>query len=294
MKNILNLTFAALALIAAGCSKESVEQETEQALAPVTVQVDGFAVSQGDMPDVTRGTAVASYPSVTTLTLAFFKDDGTEAYNHNQLRADASTYTTFGEFSLSLPIGSYTMVVIAYTGTVPFTLSSPTLATCGDERLQEVFVNKQTVNITSTAAVNLSAALDRVIARLGVASTDVRTAGAAKLRMTFAKGGRNFNPSTGLATTNTGFANTVSFSQAVGNTVSVASLLFLASDEQTMDVTLETLDADNNVLFTKTVNDVPLKRNRFTVLSGKLFSASATASSITVNESWLQGNSMDF
>lgn len=288
------VSFAALALIVAGCSKESVEQETEQVLAPVTVQVDGFDVSQRDMPDVTRGTAVASYPSVKTLTLAFFKDDGTEAYNHSQLRDDASTYTTFGEFSLSLPIGSYTMIVIAHTGTVPFTIASPTVATCGDIRLPDVFVATQAVNVTSTAAVNLSAELNRVVARLGVTSTDNRTADAAKLRMTFAKGGRNFNPSTGLATTNTGFANTVTFSQAVGATVSVASLLFLASDEQTMNATLETLDADDNVLFTKTVNNIPLKRNRTTILSGKLFSASATASSITINDGWLGSSNMDF
>lgn len=288
------VSFAALALIAAGCSKESVEQETEQVLAPVTVQVDGFDVSQRDMPDVTRGTAVASYSSVKTLTLAFFKDDGTEAYNHSQLRDDASTYTTFGEFSLSLPIGSYTMIVIAHTGTVPFTIASPTVATCGDIRLPDVFVATQAVNVTSTAAVNLSAELNRVVARLGVTSTDNRTADAAKLRMTFAKGGRNFNPSTGLATTNTGFANTVTFSQAVGATVSVASLLFLASDEQTMNATLETLDADDNVLFTKTVNNIPLKRNRTTILSGKLFSASATASSITINDGWLKNSNMDF
>ena len=288
------VSFAALALIAAGCSKESVEQETEQVLAPVTVQVDGFDVSQRDMPDVTRGTAVASYSSVKTLTLAFFKDDGTEAYNHSQLRDDASTYTTFGEFSLSLPIGSYTTIVIAHTGTVPFTIASPTVATCGDIRLPDVFVATQAVNVTSTAAVNLSAELNRVVARLGVTSTDNRTADAAKLRMTFAKGGRNFNPSTGLATTNTGFANTVTFSQAVGATVSVASLLFLASDEQTMNATLETLDADDNVLFTKTVNNIPLKRNRTTILSGKLFSASATASSITINDGWLKNSNMDF
>ena len=282
-----------MCLAFAACSNDNDIVVNNEAMAPVTVQVEGFAVSQEDMP-ATRATAVGSYTNVKALTLAFYKSDGTESYKTTQLRDDASTYTTFGEFSCTLPMGSYTMVVIGYCGTSPFTLTSATVATCTDTRLQDNFVATQAVNINSNNAVNLTATLDRVVSRLGVVSTDNRAADAAKIRMTFSGGGRDFNPTTGLATTNTGFANTLTFVEAVGATTSSASYLFLGSDEQTMSVTIETLDASDNVLFTKTVNDVPFKRNRTTILTGNVFTAGSNVSSITVNSDWLDSHNVDF
>ena len=282
-----------MCLAFAACSNDNDVVVNNEAMAPVTVQVNGFAVSQEDMP-VTRATAVGSYTNVKALTLAFYKSDGTESYKHTQLRDDASTYTTFSEFSCTLPMGSYTMVVIGYCGTSPFTLTSATAATCTDTRLQDNFVATQAVNINSSNAVNLTATLDRVVSRLGVVSTDNRATDAAKIRMTFSGGGRDFNPTTGLASTNIGFANTLTFVEAVEATVMSASYLFLASDEQTMNVTIETLDASDNVLFTKTVNDVPFKRNRTTILTGNVFTAGSNVSSITINSDWLDSHNVDF
>lgn len=282
-----------MCLAFAACSNDNDLVINNEAMTPVTVQVEGFAVSQEDMP-VTRATAVGSYTNVKALTLAFYKSDGTESYKHTQLRDDASNYTTFGEFSCTLPMGNYTMVVIGYCGTSPFTLTSATAATCTDTRLQDNFVAIQVVNINSSNAVNLTATLDRVVSRLGVVSTDNRAADAAKIRMTFSGGGRDFNPTTGFATTNTGFANTLTFVEAVGATTSSASYLFLGSDEQMMNVTIETLDADDNVLFTKTVTDVPFKRNRTTILTGNVFTAGSNVSSITINSDWLDSHNVDF
>ena len=283
---------AGIALLAAACSNECVN-EPDEVMAPVKVQVEGFAISQEEMP-ATRGTAVESYTSVKMLTLAFYKSDGTESYKTTQLRDYASTYATFGEFSTSLPMGSYTMVVIGYCGTSPFTMTSATLATCNDERLQDTFVSTQAVNITSNAAMNLTAALDRVVSRLGVRSSDSRVAEATKMRMTFSAGARNFNPTTRFAATNTGFANTIAFSAAAGAITQSSSYLFLDTDEQTMDVTIETLDDADNVLFTKTVTDVPFKRNRMTLLTGNIFTAGSSVSAITVNSDWLDDYPLGF
>lgn len=293
------MILAGIALLCVACSNESeLTVSSEKVETPVTVSVSNFSMSVDEFQNAgTRTRAaqdLADYANVRALTLAFYKSDGTESYKSTQLRADASTYETFGEFSTSLSMGSYTMVVIGYAGTSPFTLTSATLATCTDTRLQDTFVATQAVNITGNSAVNLTAELDRVVSRLGIVSTDHRTSDAAKVRMTFTGGGRIFNPSTGLASTNTGFDNTLTFVEAVGATTSSASFLFLASDEQTMDVTIETLDADDNVLFSETVNNVPFKRNRTTVLTGKLFTAGVSAGSFTINTDWLSNHNMDF
>lgn len=302
MKNF-KFFFAAMALMAASCTNESldssVNSSNEQAAAPVTVSVSEFAVSQNDFSDTddprgtqatTRAQAVGSYAGVKSLTLAFYASNGTEVYKHTQNREDNTTFTTFGEFSTSLPLGSYTMVVLGYTfyeGDV-FTLTSANLAGfTGDVR--ETFATTQAVNITNANAVELSATLDRIVTKLQVVSTDGKTANVSKVRMTFASGSRSFDPTTGLAPSNTGSVSTVGVSATVGTTSTSIGYVFLATDEQTMNVTIETLDADGNTVFSTVVSNVPFKRNRVTRLTGAMYdvNASATASGFQVNTTWL-------
>ena len=293
--------FAAMMLLAASCSNEesldsSVNLSSEQqAQALVTVSVRGFAVEQGEFP-TTRSTTVGSYNDVKFLTLAFYKvSDGTEVFKQTQNRDDNTTFTTFGEFSTTLTIGDYTMVVVANSGCTVPTLTSATSATFGENAVGDTFVNTQTVNITSTAAVNLDATLNRIVSCLAVNSSDGRSEEAKKLRITTTIGGRSFSPTTGFATVNSGITATITHTEAVGAVTKSASLLFLATDEQATDVTIETLDADDNVLYTKTVTDVPLKRNRWTILTGPLFTnASVSAGSFQVNTDWLTSENVNF
>ena len=273
------ILFFAMLLLVAGCKKN------QQGLAPVKVHVNNFSVVQEEFP--TKGDPVGTYTGVKFFTLAFYAADGTELYNHTQERADATTYETFGEFECSLPMGTHTMVVLGYGGDAQFNLTSPTLATFTDSRLRDTFVKTQSVTISNNNGVEVSASLDRVVSMLGVVSTDNRTVEATKIRMTFTGGGQNFNPTTGLATTNTGFANTLAFVESPGTTIMSASFLFLDTDEQTMNITIETLDDDDNVLYAETLNDVPFQRNRRTVLTGKVFTDGASASSFVINSDWL-------
>lgn len=286
-------------LMAAVLSSCSTENESpvfdDQAVAPVTVHTSGFDVSQQDFSG-TR-TAVGDYAGVKMLTLAFYRvSDGKEVYKHTQYRDDNTTYTTFGEFSTTLPLSSYTMVVLAYGGNNVITLTSPTVATYGENRVLQTFSATQSVNITSTSALNLSATLNRIVSALNVRSTDNRPAEVTHMRLTYSAGGKGFNPTTGLATSNTGFVNLMDFTGAAGVTTSTGGYLFLATDEQTMDVTIETLNADGGVLFSKTVNDVPMKRNRATILTGAIYdvSAGATAGTFQINTDWLDDYNMNF
>ena len=96
----------------------------------------------------------------------------------------------------------------------------------------------------------------------------------------------NAIPIAGLATANTTFTNTVSISAEVGETSASSTAFFLLTDEQAMDVTISVLDADDNVLYTTTVEDVPFKRNRKTKLTGKLYSAES-AGSFLLNKDWI-------
>lgn len=293
--------WASLCLFAVSCSNETIESDNgvtnaEKVLAPVTVRVNGFSVTQEEMASggTTRAAqTAASYTGVGAIDLAFYSG-GTEVYKHTQLRGDNTTYTTFGEFSCNLPIGTYTMVAIArgyYDGDV-FTMTSPTAAGYTSERPRETFCASQSVTVTAAGA-DASVTMNRIITQLNIISTDQISSGVAKIRTTYGGGSKSFDPTSGLATDDNGFSLTNSPTVKDGH-LGICNFAFLATDEETMTITIEALDADNHVLFTKSVPGVPLKRNRQTTLTGAIFTASASSAAFQVETAWIEGNTVNF
>lgn len=282
---------AGIVLLAATACSNECEQDVVNPgnQVPVTVHVNDFSMSVEDFPGAVTRTSqtVDSYTGVKAITLAFYDAEGIEVVDTTQLRADNTTYTTFGQFTCSLALGSYTMVVLGYGSVNAMTLTGKSNATFTEDRVRETFVYTRAVNVTSTAALDLGATLSRVVAKLEVRSTDNRTANATKLRTTFGAGGDGLNPLTGFSTTNTGFSNTVDLNGEVGKTAGSVNYLFLNSDQQSMTVTIDILDADDNIISQKGVNDVPLQRNRVTKLSGLLFSSGASTAAFQVETAWL-------
>ena len=292
-----NVFFAAFVLlVAASCTNNTISVDDNQNLVPVRVHVEGFSVSQEMFPGTRAGQDISEYTGVKTITVAFYTSEGTEQSKTTQMRASMPAGDTFGDFSLSLPMGSYTMVVLASGSDYAMTLTSPTQAgfDAQEEHVRETFAATQAVNVSSNEAVNINATLQRIISKVMVVSTDNRTADVANIRTTFSAGGTGFNPTTGFATTNTGFSNTVRGSVVANSPSSATNYLFLATDEQMVNVTIETLDADGAVLFSKTVNNVPLRRNRVTTLTGAMFTNTGIAGAFQVNTDWLTENEVSF
>ena len=288
MVKVFYYVAAMLLLAATSCSSDSENSVvTPQTSVPVTVRVDGFTQSLEDFSGSSHRAAqsVESYSNVKAITLAFYDANGVEQCKMEQLRDDHTTYTSFGEFSCSLPIGSYTLVAIA-RGLLPndvFTLNSAVEAVYGG-LTRETFAGTKAVVINSTSAQNQNISLNRVCAKLTIATNDVRPTSIAKIRTTYGQGSKTFSPTTGFATDNNGFViiNTPSI---VGEPIAISSYAFLTENTQTMDITIETLDANDQVVSSKVVHDVPFKRNRVTRLHGALFSASV-ASAIQVETAW--------
>lgn len=304
MKKLFISTAILLSIVACTNDSEStvVENQTEQGYAPVTVRVSDFSIATEEISSggsLTRGTeTLDSYFAGGAITLAFYNAVGTEVYKTTQVKGDGS-YTTFGEFTANLQVGTYTMVAVArahYDGDA-FTLTSPTEAAYTSMRPRETFSKVQTVTVTSASPLDLSVTLNRINSWLKIISTDGRPASIKKIRTTFEKGGKSFNPTTGWATTDTGFSQTNNPSTATGATIEINLVPFVAcadDAEEKMTITIEALDNDDNVLGTKVVNNVPFKRNRQTILRGNVFTAEPTTSSFKIETAWLSDNTMDF
>ena len=288
----------ALCLLVSSCTLTIAPTDTldnSASLTPITVTVSGFSVEQSPFTS-TRATPVSDCENIKFLTLAFYnKTDGTEVYKHTQQKGNLSSNETFGDFSTSLAIGNYTMVVIANEGSNAISLTSPTSATYGTNTVKDTFVATQEVNVTGGAAMTLTATLSRMVAAVAVQSTDKRPATITQVRFTYSAGGKSFNPTTGLATSNDGFGSLMQYKENANTTTYAGGYLFLASDEQTMTVKIETLDAEGTVVFSKEIADVPLKRNRTTKLTGAIYSdVNVSSGSFQINTSWLNNHDIDF
>ena len=288
-------SLAAVAATALICATScSIKENRILCEVPVHVSVtNDFTVTQEPFP--TKAVqSVEANSVVKSITLAFYKTDGTQVIKQDQLKAD--TPTGFGDFSLTLPYGSYKMIVIAHGGSQPITLTSMTEANFGTDKPRETFLYISGLTIENSTAVNLSATLSRIITRLDVISTDACPENLESVRITFAKGGEAFNPQTGLSTNDSGFTYPLTGIVPVdseGNIAKLRSNFFLATDEETMDVTIQTLDTEGNTLNSVTVANVPFKRNRNTTLTGSLFSTSGSAT-FSVEDDWRDRIELDF
>ena len=289
----LPLVLGAVAIFAS-CNNESDTNTKSVQLAPVHVQINDFDVSVESMAPTRAVKPVAEYDKVKAVTLAFYAGD-TEVYKTTQYSGSLGEGETFGQFNLSLPLGSYTMVALAYgfqEGDV-LTLTSPTQAAYTGAHTRETFAATQAVDIANTTPVNLNATLNRIMAKVDVNSTDVRPSEASSVRVTFSAGSKSFNPTTGLAVDNTGFSNEVSIGKAVGEKTTTGSYVFLVTDEQTVDVTIEVLNSGGTSISTKQVENVPLKRNRLTTLTGAMYTNQGNATFL-VNTDWETSNNINF
>lgn len=268
----------------------NLEEQYSVGTVPVHIQVTNFSMSVDDIPGVPTRAEVspANYNNVKELTLAFYSGS-TEVTKITQVKTDNTTYETFGDFTCNLPAGSYTMVVVGrgMFSDDAFSLTSPTQAAYTSDYVSETFCATQSVTVTTTEALDLSVTLNRIVTLLAILSTDTRPADVAKIRITSSAGCYSFNPTTGLGTGDSGFTVDLTLKSDVGKTIGVGAYAFIASDELTTDITLDVLDTDNQVLFRKSIPNVPLKRNRQTTLSGALFSPSATTATITLETDWI-------
>ena len=291
-RNTIILTL--LSLILYSCEQPVIpgDNDTPVETAEVRVHLDDIIITDEPLSDTRTATDAVDYSSIGALMVAFYDKDSTLVYSHTQFRSDPTTYTTFGEFKCTLPVGNYTLVVVGreYKEGDIFKLNSLTSAGYTSERVRETFSTSQAISVTDSDPVDVPVTIGHVITMLNVLSTDVRPSNVVKIRTTYSAASKSFNPTTGLATDSLGFSLTNSTGDA--EYLKIGNYAFLSKLEQKMDITIESLDTDNKVLYTKKIPNVPLKRNRKTILRGPLFTANSI--SIKVETEWEEPLIIDF
>ena len=264
----------------------------------VSVHVNEFSFSYEGFPGghTRAAESLEKVSQIKAIDLAIFSGDK-KVFGTTQLRDDATTYEKFGEFECSLSAGDYKLVAVArnMSDGDKFTIQSPVLATYASERVRETFCYTKEISIKGVEPVDITPIMDRVVAQFMLTTTDKMMEGVNKIRTTYSAGSKSFNPTTGLATDDNGFWLTNSGRpQKDSGVMIIYSLLFLAADEEVMDVTIDVLDKDENVLINKRLPNVHFKRNQITKATGALFTPGTSSFTFLLNDAWLPDEEITF
>lgn len=288
---ILNYCFFLFVIgILSACSSES-NSVDENVLVPVQVTFSGLDVSV--VPDGSRGSvtrATASEAKVDRIALKIFDTSGKEIYS---VVKDNPNEEGFDKVKCLLHVGDYKFVAVAHkaktTESKAAVITSPTEATLGETNIPSCVYSKVT-NVTvsgnTTQSVNIEFG-KRITSSFELNVTDDYPDEIENVEIILnpskdqAANPYAFNPSTGRAasalTYNASF-NRKSFSveSFTGKTLSIS--LFLTSDEQKIDVTINMKKNDGTILYTRTLKDVTFRQHSSTIAKGTFFSSQVSGS----------------
>lgn len=306
---------AILGLVALGamtsCSiKEDVSGCPKQ---QVYVDLRAFDYSMDDFGSVSGGPstkasgiiatkAVEASEAVSQIAFKAFDASGEEIYSESQSSGDSG----FGSIDFELAPGSYTFVAVgnklsANAGAdAMVSISSVSEATLPEALPTDVFSLTKAVTIEPRKDFTTAMTLPRVMSQFKLATIDKLPSNVASIELignskaSASATGASFDPSDGRLLTDQRWTKTAIVSASAGKQpVTISLNMLLTSDEQSIDVIANAYDANDNLITTISLNDVPMKRNRVTIARGTLFNAGG-ASSFTFENTWLDPYEMAF
>lgn len=282
------MILALVALLAMGCEKEiegSGNGNVRLTFVPTTADVH------------TRGSAwIGDF--FTKLNVMVFDESGEKVLS--QVKTQTVSDADFGTMSIGLAAGSYTVVAVGHSSVKSATIKSPQMAqfTASDgEKLTDTFAYCGKVVVGEDSEEH-ELVMNRVTAMVRFRFEDVQSGVTAlrSVRIDYTGGSANFNPTTMEGTTK----SSQSEKRAVTETgeYRVFTFPYMAKDGK-LKMTISAIDEDGVVIRQKTIDNVPVTRNRITTYIGKLLEDGdgdvvQTGFGISINSEWDGEDSYSF
>lgn len=282
------LAFLALPLMVgvggafSACSSSPLDDLTEQeqqALCEVTITLGGLDVTTEPM---TRATAADA--KVTYITLTAFDANSTEAFTLTQTSADAG----FGTLTAKVPVGEYTFVAVAHKspeGAPAATIASLTQASVTGYTDLLTYSCAQAVSVSGNGSQSITLDMGRrKNAALTLNITDPTPAEVEALQMIVSPAATalpdvvTYDPSTGFASSTWRYERTITKDNGTFTGTTYGLPILLADTEQQLDVVFNALDAQGNVLYTRTKPSLLFQQAAYTKVSGTFFSSDTSGS----------------
>ena len=281
MKKCVFLMVAAAMM--AACSSDNGEEPVNNETETVTISFPQFKTT---IEPLTRGTT-----DVSTLVthIDVWLTDGTTTTAVHQV----STDTGFGTVSVELTRNkNYTMYAIAHKANGAATLSNNIIAFPEEKVTHSMFYTTQ-FNPSTTN--QMSCEMNRIVGMFRLETTDAVPNNVAKVQFIIPQTCTRWNVNgTGFNKIDRTSEITVSSKNQDG-TASFNIYIIGSDTEETYDITVKALDANNNVVTNgeRTFSGVTIRNNYKTIYSGAFFSPSTLTSSFVVSD-WETFESISF
>lgn len=237
----------------------------------VNVTFSNFDMEQTDFSNVTSGqsrSATAIQDLCGRISLALFDSQGVEKVKLvNQNKSDKE----FGKISLSIPKGSYIVVVIAHNGEGNATISSPSKITFSNNKVTDTFYYYG--ELTVDADSNVSISMKRAVAMFRLVVKDKTPETVNSMKFYYTGGSSTFDASTGFGCVNSKQTETRSVENgAYSNESTYEIYTFPHMEEKKLKIEVSALgSASSTALYTRTFSNVPIVRNQITCYTGSFF-----------------------
>lgn len=265
--SLVRFLLATLAMMGMLTSCYHADEDGLQAAADGNLIIQVVRVEQIPFDVPGEGTrAVALSDLATRLNFAVF-DGTTKVVNISQKSDDDG----FGMVAVRLAPGAYTVVVTAHSQAKSVTMTSPTEIQFSNP-LTDVFYYSGDVTVGDEPTTQ-SIALQRAVAMFRFNCTDAVPEGVATMQFKYSGGSVRLNPTTGYGSSNS--SQTAGFEiteEMIGQPATFDVYTFPhEADDVLTKMTVSALDFEENVLYERTFQNVPIKTNQITVYSGAFF-----------------------
>ena len=223
------------------------------------------------------------------LNVMLFNEGGERAFS--KVKTQVMSDDTFGRMAMTLSPGIYTVVAVGHSSAKSATIKSPTdvrFTASDGEKLTDTFCHCGQVTVNESGG-SFSLVMNRVAAMLQIKCTDEEIPESfAKIKIDYTGGSAKFNPSTSEGTTKSTQSETRQRSDA--GLYQCYTFPYMAANCK-LKVTISSLTDDGTIIRQRTLENVPMTRNRITTYEGPIFEAgdgniTQTAFGFTVNADW--------
>lgn len=279
MKNVF---FAAVACVLAACSSDNGEESVSNEMKKVSITFPQFTQT---MEEMTRGTTDVS----TVVThIDVWITDGTTTTEIHQISTDEGFGTVTADLSRDK---TYTMYAVAHKADGA-TLNDGVITFTNDKVTHSMFY---TTTFSTETTTSLSCTMSRIVGMFRVETTDAVPDNVAKFQLTIPQTYTKWNVS-GVGSNKTD--RTVDIAVTGRNqdgTVALNTYIIGSNTDTTYDITVKAMNSDNEVVENgqRTFEDVTIRNNYKTILSGAFFSPNTLTSSFVVSD-WETFESISF
>ena len=191
----------------------------------------------------------------------------------------------FGKVTLNADYGAHELVFVGHNSTAcSYDNEKSELSF---DKVLDTFTAFQTLDVTIDTEDSQTVKLERQVAGIKLVMEDAIPQNAAAIELTVEGYSSTLNPKTGKGSTGTEHIRKWEYSAAnIGKKATSYTLYtFLPEEDHLVNITIRLEDNDGNDIVNYTLEDIPVEKNRVTVISGNLMSMGLSAS-VVIDGEW--------